>query len=77
LASGVPVEAGAPSVPRHVEVEVNIAKEQNPRDGIATQLKRRRRSDESARMMDASGRAKHQAVAIRQLILEPDVVPTP
>ncbi len=28
-------------------------------------------------MMDASDRAKQQAEAIRQLILAPDVVPTP
>ena len=44
---------------------------------IADQLRLRNRSDESARMMDASERAKQQAEAIRQLILEPDVVPVP
>jgi hypothetical protein len=43
---------------------------------IATQLKRRNRSDESGRMMDASDRAKQQAEVIRQLILEPDMVST-
>jgi hypothetical protein len=42
---------------------------------IGTQLKRRNRRDESARMMEASDRAKQQAEAIRQLILERDVVP--
>lgn len=148
LTSDVPGEAEPPPVPRHIEVEVNIAKEQNPRDAgleqigkpspyacpechgvlleidddgrirfrchtghayslesllaainqgiensmsaamrsieegsllmkdMATQLKRRNRIDESARMMDASDRAKQQAEAIRQLILEPDMVPT-
>ena len=149
LTSGLPVDVEPQRVPRHIEVEVNIAKEQNPRDAgleqvgkpspyacpechgvlleidddgrlrfrchtghayslesllaaindgienamstamrsieegsllmkdIATQLKRRNRSDESARLMNASDRAKQQAEAIRQLILEPDVVPTP
>jgi len=147
LTSNVPGEAELPPVPRHIEVEVNIAKEHNPRaagleevgtpslyacpeshgvlleiddDGrirfrchtghayslesllaainegiekvmsaamrsieegsllmqdIGTQLKRRNRRDESARMMEASDRAKQQAEAIRQLILERDVVP--
>jgi two-component system chemotaxis response regulator CheB len=148
LTSDVPAEAGPLPVPRHIEVEVNIAKEQNPRDAgleqigkpspyacpechgvlleidddgrirfrchtghayslesllvainqgiekslsaamrsieegsllmkdIATQLKRRNRSDESGRMMDASDRAKQQAEVVRQLILEPDMVST-
>ncbi len=149
LTAALPVEAEPLPVPRHIEVEVNIAKEQNPRDAgleeigkpspyacpechgvlleidddgrirfrchtghayslesllaainesiekamgaamrsieegsllmknIAMQLKRRNRNDESARMKEASDRAKQQAEAIRQLILEPDVVPTP
>ena len=149
LTSGRPVEAEPSPVPRHVEVEIDIAKEKNPRDAgleqigkpspyacpechgvlleidddgrvrfrchtghaysldsllaaindgiensmstamrsieeasllmndIADQLRLRNRSDESARMMDASERAKQQAEAIRQLILEPDVVPVP
>ncbi len=149
LTAGLPVEAEPRPVPRHIEVEVNITKEQNPRDAgleevgkpspyacpechgvlleidddgrirfrchtghayslesllaaindgienamsavirsieegsllmkdMATELKRRNRRDESARMMEASDRAKQQAEAIRQLILEPDVVPMP
>ena len=149
LTSGVPGDVEPPPVPRHIEVEVNIAKEQNPRDAgleqigkpspyacpechgvlleiddegrlrfrchtghayslesllaaingsiensmsatmrsieegsllmqdIATQLKRRHRRDESARMMDASDRAKQQAEVIRQLILESHLVLTP
>jgi two-component system chemotaxis response regulator CheB len=38
LTSGMSVEAERRSVPRHIEVEVNIAKEQNPRDAGLEQI---------------------------------------
>ena len=38
LTSGMPVEAERRSVPRHIDVEVDIAKEQNPRDAGLEQI---------------------------------------
>ncbi|HKH73108.1 MAG TPA: chemotaxis protein CheB [Vicinamibacterales bacterium] len=43
---------------------------------VATQLTERTRANESQRLLDSSQRAKQQAEAIRQLLLEPNVVPS-
>jgi|SRR5688572_1040207 len=42
---------------------------------VATQLTERTRGGETQRLLEASERAKQQAEAIRQLLLEPNVVP--
>jgi hypothetical protein len=64
-------------------VEVNIAKEQNPReagvermDEIASQLEGRNEHDAARRLRESSSRAKHKVETMNELMREQDTVPT-